>query len=80
MIGAGTASEILREGELTKDLLRLYFEHFSDVNFMFHQDSFLREFDMGEVSQVVLYPMMALGIRYGRPLLDATILTSRISA
>lgn len=63
VIGAGTPAEILREGELSKELLRLYFDHFCDINFLFDRDRLLREFDMGEVSQVILYSMMALGIR-----------------
>lgn len=62
-IGTGTPSEILREGELSKELLMLYFSNFSDIHFMFDEERFLREFDLGEIQQVVLYAMMALGIK-----------------
>jgi len=64
VIGGGTPGEILREADLTKEIIRLFFEHFSDVNFLFHQASFMRDFELGQVPQVILYPMLALGIRY----------------
>jgi hypothetical protein len=63
-IGTGTPSDILREGELSKEILKLYFANFSDVHFFFDEDRFLLEFDLGEVQQVVLFSMMALGIKY----------------
>ena len=53
----------LREGGLTKELLRLYFTNFSDIHFLFDEEHFLREFDLGEIRQVVLFAMMALGIK-----------------
>jgi hypothetical protein len=62
-IGTGTPSEILREGELSKELLMLYFANFSDIHFMFDEERFVREFDLGEIQKVVLYAMMALGIK-----------------
>lgn len=63
-IGTGSPAEILREGELTYELLLLYFENFSDIHFMFDQDVFLRQFALGEIPKVILYSMMALGIKY----------------
>ena len=62
-IGAGTPSEILREGELTYELILLYFSNFDDIHFMFDKDIFLRQLALGEVPKVILYSMMALGIR-----------------
>lgn len=62
-IGNGTAAEILREGDLTRRLLVLYFDNFSDIHFMFDQETFLREFALGDVPKATLYTMMALGIR-----------------
>jgi hypothetical protein len=41
----------------------LYFANFSDIHFMFDEERFLREFDLGEIQKVVLYAMMALGIK-----------------
>ncbi|KAL3454355.1 hypothetical protein BJX65DRAFT_260378 [Aspergillus insuetus] len=63
-IGTGTASEILREGELTQTLLSLYFQNFHDIHFMFDQTIFLRRFALGDVPKVLLFAIMALGIRY----------------
>lgn len=62
-IGNGTAPEILRESELTRDLLELYFENFGDIHFMFDKDLFLRQFALGEAPKILVYSMMALGIK-----------------
>ncbi len=62
-IGSGTPAEILREGELVHELVLLYFNNFGDVHFMFDKDSFLRQLAMGEASKMILYAMMALGIK-----------------
>ncbi|KAL4874019.1 hypothetical protein BDV12DRAFT_191889 [Aspergillus spectabilis] len=63
-IGTGTPSELLREGELTQTLLLLYFQNFNDIHFMFDQTIFLRRFVLGDVPKILLFAMMALGIRY----------------
>lgn len=63
-IGDGTPQEILREYELSREILKLYFDNFSDVHFMFHQETFLQEFGRGGIPKVILYAMLALGIRY----------------
>ncbi|CEL05689.1 hypothetical protein ASPCAL06806 [Aspergillus calidoustus] len=63
-IGTGTASEILREGELTQTLLLLYFQNFHDIHSMFDQTIFLRRFALGDIPKVLLFAIMALGIRY----------------
>ncbi|RDW77442.1 hypothetical protein BP6252_05495 [Coleophoma cylindrospora] len=63
-IGEGTPAEILREGELTYELLLLYFNNFSDIHFMFDRDSFMRQVAIGEVPKVILYGMMALSVKY----------------
>ncbi|KAL4885198.1 hypothetical protein BJY04DRAFT_214536 [Aspergillus karnatakaensis] len=63
-IGTGTPSELLREGQLTQTLLLLYFQNFNDIHFMFDQTIFLRRFVLGDVPKVLLFAMMALGIRY----------------
>ncbi|KAL2799428.1 hypothetical protein BJX66DRAFT_322276 [Aspergillus keveii] len=63
-VGTGTASEILREGELTQTLVLLYFQNFHDIHFMFDQTIFLRRFALGDIPKVLLYAIMALGIRY----------------
>jgi hypothetical protein len=65
-IGSGSPAEILREGELTYELLLLYFENFSDIHFMFDKDVFLRKFVLGEIPKVILYSLMALGVKYVR--------------
>lgn len=62
-IGSGTPPEILRESELVQELLLLYFNNFSDIHFMFDRDSFLRQLAVGEAPKVILYSMMALGIK-----------------
>ena len=62
-IGNGTPAEILREADLTRDLLLLYFSNFSDVHFMFDKSSFLRQVALGEIPKAILYAMMALGIK-----------------
>lgn len=78
VIGGGTPGEILREAELSKDIMRLFFDHFSDINFLFDQASFLRSFDLGEIPQVILYPMLALGIRFSEaPCFDKTMPSHR---
>ncbi|KAL2814386.1 hypothetical protein BDW59DRAFT_154422 [Aspergillus cavernicola] len=63
-VGTGTPSELLREGELTQTLLLLYFQNFNDIHFMFDQTIFLRRFVLGDIPKVLLFAMMALGIRY----------------
>ncbi|KAL2833973.1 hypothetical protein BJY01DRAFT_253301 [Aspergillus pseudoustus] len=63
-IGTGTASELLREGELTQTLLLLYFQNFNDIHFMFDQTIFMRRFVLGDIPKVLLFAIMALGIRY----------------
>ena len=63
-IGAGTPREILRENEFTAELIRLYFSNFSDIHYMFDQETFLRQFVIGEAPKVLLFAMMSLGIRY----------------
>lgn len=62
-VGYGSPYEILREGELLQSLILLYFNNFGDVHFMFDQSSFLRQYALGNVPKVVLFSMMALGIR-----------------
>jgi hypothetical protein len=66
-IGSGTPAEILREGELTHELLLLYFENFCDIHFMFDKDVFLRQYALGEIPKVILYSIMALSIKYVVP-------------
>lgn len=63
-IGGGTPVEILRESELTQELLLLYFDNFSDIHFMFDQETFLRELALGETSKLIIYSILALSIRY----------------
>jgi hypothetical protein len=72
-IGAGTPSEILREGEFTQSLLLLYFSNFSDVHFMFDEELFLRQVVMGQVPKIILYAMMALSIRYSHAPFDDAV-------
>lgn len=62
-IGHGTPAEILRENELSQELLILYFDQFSDIHWMFDRETFLVEFPQGGASKMVLYAMMALAIR-----------------
>lgn len=62
-IGHGTPAEILRENELSQELLVLYFDQFSDIHWMFDRETFLAEFPQGGASKMVLYAMMALAIR-----------------
>lgn len=77
-IGEGTPAEILREGELTYELLLLYFSNFSDIHFMFDKDSFMRQVAIGEIPKVILYGMMALSVKYlipsFKPLYPANLL------
>lgn len=63
-IGTGTPSELLREAELTRTLLLLYFQNFNDIHFMFDQTIFLRRYVLGDVPKVLLFAVMALGIRW----------------
>ncbi|BCS30064.1 Zn(II)2Cys6 transcription factor [Aspergillus puulaauensis] len=63
-IGTGTPSELLREAELTRTLLLLYFQNFNDIHFMFDQTIFLRRYVLGDIPKVLLFAIMALGIRY----------------
>lgn len=62
-IGRGRPEEILREQELTQSLLILYFTNFNDVHFLFDEELFLRRYATGEVPKVILFAIMALGIR-----------------
>lgn len=63
-IGTGTPSELLREAELTRTLLLLYFQNFNDIHFMFDQTIFLRRYVLGDIPKVLLFAIMALGIRW----------------
>lgn len=63
-IGDGTPAEILREWELSREILKLYFENFSDVHFMFDEDTFMDDFNRGGVPKIILYALLALGIRF----------------
>lgn len=62
-IGTGTPEEVFREIELLRDLVTRYFTNFSDTHFMFDKECFLRELDVGGVPRVIVYSMMALGVR-----------------
>lgn len=62
-VGYGTPSELIREGELTHSLILLYFDNFSDIHFMFDQVSLLRQYALGTIPKVILFSIMALGIR-----------------
>lgn len=63
-IGSGEPAEILREYELCKEIMILYFENFSDVHYMFHQETFLQAYSRCDIPKVILYAVLALGIRY----------------
>ncbi|KAL3476992.1 hypothetical protein BJX99DRAFT_257894 [Aspergillus californicus] len=63
-VGTGTPGELLRESQLTQTLVLLYFHNFNDIHFMFDQTIFLRRFVLGDVPKMLLYAVMALGIRY----------------
>ncbi|RDW74543.1 fungal specific transcription factor domain-containing protein [Aspergillus mulundensis] len=63
-VGTGTPAELLREAELTQTLLSLYFQNFNDIHFMFDQTIFLRRYVLGDIPKVLLFAIMALGIRY----------------
>lgn len=60
----GRPQDLLREQEFAHSLLLLYFNHFSDVHFLFDEDLFLRDYAVGQVPEVLLFAIMALAIRY----------------
>lgn len=62
--GRGRPEDVLREGEFTHSLILLYFSNFSDIHFMFDEELFLKDFAVGQVPKLILYPIMALSIRY----------------
>lgn len=62
-VGTGTPGELLRETELTQALLLLYFTNFDDIHVMLDQTSFMRQYTLGNVPKMLLFAMMALGIR-----------------
>ncbi|EGY20182.1 uncharacterized protein VDAG_02198 [Verticillium dahliae VdLs.17] len=63
-IGGGRPEEILREAQFAQSLLLLYFSNFGDVHFLFDEEVFLRRYALSEVSEMVLFAMMALSIRF----------------
>ncbi|KAG7140393.1 hypothetical protein HYQ45_002815 [Verticillium longisporum] len=63
-IGRGRPEEILREAQFAQSLLLLYFSNFGDVHFLFDEEVFLRRYALSEVSEMVLFAMMALSIRF----------------
>ncbi|KAH6695081.1 hypothetical protein F5X68DRAFT_243543 [Plectosphaerella plurivora] len=63
-LGRGRPEEILREAQFTHSLILLYFSNLGDVHFLFDEEVFLRRYALGEVSEVVLFAMMALSIRF----------------
>ncbi|EEY17185.1 conserved hypothetical protein [Verticillium alfalfae VaMs.102] len=63
-IGRGRPEEILREAQFAQSLLLLYFSNFGDVHFLFDEEVFLRRYALREVSEMVLFAMMALSIRF----------------
>jgi hypothetical protein len=58
---------MFREGELTHELVLLYFENLNDIHFMFDTDVLLRQVALAEVSKLILYSIMALSIKYVFP-------------
>lgn len=62
-IGTGTPAEILRENELVREVLVLYFNNFSDIHFMFDQDTLLTDLVQGDAPKIILLAIMALGIK-----------------
>lgn len=67
-VGTGTPDELLRETELTQAFLLLYFTNFDDIHVMLDQTSFMRQYTLGNVPKMILFALMALGIRSAKPL------------
>lgn len=53
----------------------LYFDNFSDVHYMFNQDAFVKSVEHCEIPKVILYAVLALGIRFARTLQKMTLIT-----
>jgi hypothetical protein len=66
-IGSGSPAEVIRETDLVRELIIEYFENYSDIHFLFDQQCFLRDFDLGETPKLVLYAIMALAVRLVKP-------------